>query len=1128
MASRSIDLQATLAQAYASIEKTMPTNTDRLRDINNDISNFNTQLALSQMSGQNLTSSISGLQSQIQTAMNDQQKSMKILAGVQMFEQYRKIREQMVASLEDQNRSIDQQTTADAAASGYVRQGDVFVKPGKDGAFFTAINAYTYFDVQGNMSQELSRAGFAEMSSDAMQNFLSSKSEVEMDSYFSMQKTALQVAMENITGHGSQTERKKSQDTYVIGTFNKWAGSAGDSNDQFVASHVFANDQILGLGFNSFLTGGFGELGSGSARPGGAPYGFYVQLALSGYSFNQEGARRDKLEMNNFSTESSMKNMELTGGTSLAMSLPTLSSAIMTGNPALIGSAFAMASSQIASAGALAGFESLAPIATMINQFNPLSMIANAKYNVDYGHRVLGKGEGYMMEAQEMSLVKAPLIAGGSFLVGIGIAGAPLTGGLSLLVSALGALIVAAGNSMQVNTTTGERIMKMTDQAAVGTALGIIGGAAGGGFGGETGMMVNMATGVASAGFEYDAKGHIDGYSLSGAHGDAFLTGALNSALAAAITKGSGAGMFGQVVGNSMIGTGLGVLEEYGKQQMGYGNHFNAFSHTGLEGLGGLAAAAITGLGYEAMQSPKPYDPFSNSPTAPNDMRNMLAGAARIAEESAGKVAEGNLFGLSTDLSNTLRNMGNTFINTLLAPVSALGGLLGKGYDAIAGLFRSNRQGEDVLAALGGRTDSPFGADGEAAYDAKRGNHFFPSSDSPGSLALTSDKTQLSAQDIAEMKKSGTFLSVDAQGQQKQYVAVAGSNGAMFTEIDPKTGATTGRYMEVLSNGLMQIFDGHGGASLMGAGGQVLATMGQAGSNDRAYIDLKNMGRWDLEERLLDLAPARQIVVDGKTYEVKDSETGRLREIHFVDGVAYTQDGQPYTRVRFTQRASSPNGADDFFNIVGDQDGIRTQIVNGVRMSAPFGGIGVWINEMDHGGPNSDSYPYIDKNGNPINHLGTHDDKHGGWDEWGTDENNRLVHNLHATFDSKLYLAGSLKNGIFYTDASNTLILVGQGDAQGYMATYTHGSGLSAGILPGSSDVKAGDYIGRMGDNGYSGGTHLHFQAYQNGTPFSNQQMNNTFIQPFFTDHVQGNTFLQNLEWQMQNVYARLKYGKPR
>ncbi|HMZ36615.1 MAG TPA: hypothetical protein PLD60_08225, partial [Leptospiraceae bacterium] len=62
MASRSIDLQATLAQAYASIEKTMPTNTDRLRDINNDISNFNTQLALSQMSGQNLTSSISGLQ----------------------------------------------------------------------------------------------------------------------------------------------------------------------------------------------------------------------------------------------------------------------------------------------------------------------------------------------------------------------------------------------------------------------------------------------------------------------------------------------------------------------------------------------------------------------------------------------------------------------------------------------------------------------------------------------------------------------------------------------------------------------------------------------------------------------------------------------------------------------------------------------------------------------------------------------------------------------------------------------------------------------------------------------------------------------------------------------------------
>jgi len=148
----------------------------------------------------------------------------------------------------------------------------------------------------------------------------------------------------------------------------------------------------------------------------------------------------------------------------------------------------------------------------------------------------------------------------------------------------------------------------------------------------------------------------------------------VNSALAAAITKGSGAGMFGQVVGNSMIGTGLGVLEEYGKQQMGYGNHFDAFSHTGLEGLGGIAAAAITGLGYEAMQSPTPYDPFSNSPTAPNDLRNVMAGGAldELMRNKPG-VTLGSLLG--------------GFLDSLLAPAKAIAGLFGQGYDGLAGLF---------------------------------------------------------------------------------------------------------------------------------------------------------------------------------------------------------------------------------------------------------------------------------------------------------------------------------------------------------------------------------------------------------------------------------------------------------
>jgi len=333
--------------------------------------------------------------------------------------------------------------------------------------------------VQGNMSQELSRAGFAEMSSDAMQNFLSSKSEVEMDSYFSMQKTALQVAMENITGHGSQTERKKSQDTYVIGTFNKWAGSAGDSNDQFVASHVFANDQILGLGFNSFLTGGFGELGSGSARPGGAPYGFYVQLALSGYSFNQEGSRRSALAMGQNVDMSDFIGKSAASGAGLGVlsNAGALASSLMTGNYTMMATTLANMGSAMASgaasSSAIAAFTSLSPVSTMINQFDPVAMLATSKYNVDYGHDVLGKGEGYMWEANALANLKQPMVTAGAVMVNAALADPDFAISKPLL-GLIGSLLVLAGNSINVNPTTGERLIKMTDQGVINSAIAIV------------------------------------------------------------------------------------------------------------------------------------------------------------------------------------------------------------------------------------------------------------------------------------------------------------------------------------------------------------------------------------------------------------------------------------------------------------------------------------------------------------------------------------------------------------------------------------------------------------------------------------------------------------------------------
>ena len=61
------------------------------------------------------------------------------------------------------------------------------------------------------------------------------------------------------------------------------------------------------------------------------------------------------------------------------------------------------------------------------------------------------------------------MVATGSFLTMTGIASAET--GIGLLIAGVGIALTALGNSLNVNTTTGERSVRMDDRAAIATAI---------------------------------------------------------------------------------------------------------------------------------------------------------------------------------------------------------------------------------------------------------------------------------------------------------------------------------------------------------------------------------------------------------------------------------------------------------------------------------------------------------------------------------------------------------------------------------------------------------------------------------------------------------------------------------
>ena len=276
------------------------------------------------------------------------------------------------------------------------------------------------------------------------------------------------------------------------------------------------------------------------------------------------------------------------------------------------------------------------PISALLRQFDPVRMARNSVVNTEIAAQVHGKGRGYMMEAQLINAVKQPLAIAGSMLVTAGV-GAGSTGIGSVpgaIVAAIGAAVITLANSTHVDVKTGERSVKMTDQAAIQSAIAIL-TAVIGGMGMEsmtTGASVmsdlsaqlavssgmsltkqiglNAATSYAGGMVKYDAKGQSRGlHAIDSDEGKLAAVGAIAAAGLAAwggsdtkagLMKGMktpGMSPFAQGFSDHILGAVEGALvENVGYAALGRYDLLDAKRQTDLSaGLGLLGGAAMSG-----------------------------------------------------------------------------------------------------------------------------------------------------------------------------------------------------------------------------------------------------------------------------------------------------------------------------------------------------------------------------------------------------------------------------------------------------------------------------------------------------------------------------------------------------
>ena len=286
------------------IRRAQPGKTQSLQNVNAGIADFNTRLALTGVTGANTGSQVAAVSGQFREQVRVHQQQMRTLANVKVFEQYRNMIRMFADQFEVQNQQIDDQTRAAAFSAGFREEGDLFIKTAGISRAQGVVNRYAWFDTQSVIDRELTALGFTRLDGNELFDYLEGKSTFEVDSYFQTQRQVTQTVFQKIVGT-APNERYTSRDASVIGLFGAWVGAREVQVDATLYAVDPADFNLDGslLGTSIFGDGmttpdrmryeeakqeadnklaaaraGYGELGSGGQRPGGAALGFYPQL----------------------------------------------------------------------------------------------------------------------------------------------------------------------------------------------------------------------------------------------------------------------------------------------------------------------------------------------------------------------------------------------------------------------------------------------------------------------------------------------------------------------------------------------------------------------------------------------------------------------------------------------------------------------------------------------------------------------------------------------------------------------------------------------------------------------------------------------------------------------------------
>ncbi|MCB1322516.1 MAG: hypothetical protein KDK34_19805, partial [Leptospiraceae bacterium] len=318
------------------------------------------------------------------------------------------------------------------------------------------------------------------------------------------------------------------------------------------------------LAMDNILYGGFGEIGNYGMRPSGLQMGFYPQLQLAAM-FQADGER---------------KSMNKASAT-------------------------------------------VDPVATIVNQYNPLVMLANAQKNVELAH-VDGKDRGYMWEAQLLDMTKSGMSA---------IAG--LVSAIPIVGPVIGSVIQFMASSIKVDPTTGDRLFRSDDEAAIAAASVLLGGS------------------LLTAGMEYDEEGRSQGWNGDKAveQGTLDIIGAL-----------LGGGLVSDFISNSYH-----ITKEYEKARAGKDSNYLYYQNVGLGRLGTLGGMIISQEAQKSSAFKKAYDQWKGNKESMVDYANN--------GPKPGDPARGTTYNLFAGIAAHFANNESTYkkIGGFLNPFSKQG-----------------------------------------------------------------------------------------------------------------------------------------------------------------------------------------------------------------------------------------------------------------------------------------------------------------------------------------------------------------------------------------------------------------------------------------------------------------------